>query len=210
MIKRILQIKYGDTTIPESWIYAGGDPNIQKPIILSIFYIETDNRKILVDTGCETMPGFIVQNFERPITVLKQRGITPDDITDIILTHAHHDHIACTGYFPMATVHIQQEEYEAAKPYLLRNSFVDAFQDEMTPDANIRVIKIGGHSIGSCVVECEVEGKTVVLCGDECYSDYNLIHSIPTAATYSAEKSAAFVKKYSQNMYVCMLCHKEF
>lgn len=208
MIKRLLQIKYGDTTIPENWIFTGGNPNIQVPIILSIFYVETDNRKILVDTGCETMPGFTVQNFESPLTVLEKYGIYPNDITDVILTHAHHDHVACTGYFPTAMVHIQQEEYDAAKPYLLQNPFVHTFQSEMMFDEDIYVVKIGGHSVGSCVVECEFENKKIVLCGDECYSNYNLMNCIPTTTTYSAEKSVAFIKKYSQNIYVCMLCHK--
>lgn len=209
MIKRLLQIKYGNTTIPRSWIFTNGNSNAQEPIILSIFYLETDNRKILVDSGCETMPGFVVRNFESPLTVLERYGICPNDITDVILTHAHHDHVACTGYFPLATVHIQQEEYEAAKPYLLQNAFVHTFDNEMTLDTSIRVVKIGGHSVGSSVVECKVENKTVVLCGDECYSDYNLIHCVPTATTYSYENSLAFVKKYSSNFYTCMLSHKE-
>ena len=39
MVKEILQIKYGDTTIPESWIFKGGKEEVKVPIILSFFLI---------------------------------------------------------------------------------------------------------------------------------------------------------------------------
>ena len=63
MIQSLRRITYGRTTIPESWMFAGGDENKKIPIILSVFLIETGDMKILVDAGCNTMPGFELTDF---------------------------------------------------------------------------------------------------------------------------------------------------
>ena len=63
MVQSLRRITYGRTTIPESWIYAGGDENKKVPIILSVFLIETEDMKLLVDAGCNTMPGYVLEDF---------------------------------------------------------------------------------------------------------------------------------------------------
>jgi glyoxylase-like metal-dependent hydrolase (beta-lactamase superfamily II) len=141
--------------------------------------------------------------------VVEEKGVKPEEITDIILTHAHHDHIECVKYFKNATVHIQSDEYEIGKDYLSQNPFIETFCDEKEIAKGVKVIKIGGHSKGSCVVECKKDGKTYVLCGDECYSFFNLKNKVPTATGISREKSLEFVEKYSSSDYVCLLCHQE-
>jgi len=72
----------------------------------------------------------------------------------------------------------------------------------------VKIVRIGGHAIGSCVVECEMDGVVYVLCGDECYTRYNLIHKVPTAASCCPENSQAFLEKYTKAPYVCLLCHE--
>ncbi len=39
-------------------------------------------------------------------------GIAPEDVTDIIVSHSHWDHVDGVGLFPKAVIHIQKEEYE--------------------------------------------------------------------------------------------------
>lgn len=207
MIKEIIRIKYAESTLPESWIFEGGDSSKEVPIIFSVFLVKTDSKNILVDAGCRTMPGFKMENFTTPMAVLKQMGIETEDITDVVITHAHHDHIECVGCFENATVHIQQDEYEQGKEYLCNNSRIETFADEKVIDEGVMVVKIGGHRKGSCVVQCDKGGKKIVLCGDECYSFYNLKNRIPTAKSYCPQNSRAFVEKYSGEGYECLLCH---
>jgi len=207
MIREILRIQYAESTLPESWIFDGGKREIKVPIVFSVFLICTERKKILVDAGCETMPGFDMQNFKTPMTALREKGIEPSDITDVVITHAHHDHIECVGYFKNAVVHIQEDELVGGKKYLGEHPRVCTFGEETTIEEDVKVVKIGGHSRGSCVVECKTEDKICVLCGDECYSLQNLKERIPTARSYSPENSRAFIEKYTHPPYVCLLCH---
>lgn len=207
MIQEIIRIQYAESTLPESWVFNGGEKGKKVPIIFSIFLICTEHKKVLIDAGCETMPGFEMKNFKTPMAVLKEMGIDITDITDVIITHAHHDHIECVKYFQNAVVHIQEEEYNEGRTYLSDNPFVCTFSDGAVIDDCLKIVKIGGHSRGSSVVECKKDNKIYVLCGDECYTAYNIKNRISTASSYSPANSSAFIKKYAQNAYECLLCH---
>ena len=209
MIQRLLQIQYGETSLPQSWIFSGGDPSVRVPIILSVFYIETAQRKILVDAGCDNLPGFPLKNFRSPLAALQEKGIAPGDITDIFLTHAHQDHAGCVGCFPQALVHIQADEYPLIQAYLAPGQAVRTFQDSAFLD-ELRLLRISGHSRGSSVAELDFEGKCCVLCGDECYSPYNLLHKTPTGRSFSPENSRGFIEKYADETYICLLSHAKF
>ena len=111
----IIPIDYGNSVLPESMIFENGAENKFRPIIFRIYLLKTENRFILVDAGCETMPGFDMREFIGPVNALNNIGISPEEITDVIITHAHHDHIECVKYFKNAAIYIQKDEYEAGK-----------------------------------------------------------------------------------------------
>jgi len=207
MVEEIIRIKYGETTIPESWIFSGGNEKTQVPIILSFFLIIADNKKILVDTGSDTMEGFKLENFIKPLDALKNNGFSPEDITDVIITHAHHDHIGCVGNYKNAKIYIQSKEYNSGKEYLENCKNVVVFEEEFTVCAGVKIIKIGGHAEGSSVVEIEKDGEIFVVAGDECYNEYNLKNKIPTASSCNRENSLKFVEKYSAEKYNVLLIH---
>lgn len=207
MVKGIQRLHYGDTTLPESSILPGGDPARATPIIFSVFLVQTEKKRILVDAGCETMPGFVMHNFTTPMAVLQQYGVGVEDITDVIITHAHHNHIECIKYFPHTTVHIQEDEYRDGREYLRHNTRICPFSESVEVDEGVTAVKIGGHSVGSCVVECEWNGRIYVLCGDECYTFSNLKQRIPTASTVSPDNSRRFIETYTHPQYICLLCH---
>ena len=203
----IIRIKYADSWIPESWVFEGGDEVKMVPIVLSIFLIKNGERNILVDAGCETMQGLQTANFDGTVAVLERMGILPQDITDVIITHAHHDHIECVKYFEQATIYIQCEEYVKGKKYIPEHFSVQLFEEDFQIADGVRIVRIGGHTKGSCVVEVRLENKKYVLCGDECYTFYNLKNKVATGSSFCKEKSEAFVRKYGSGEYVCLLCH---
>jgi glyoxylase-like metal-dependent hydrolase (beta-lactamase superfamily II) len=209
MIKAIKRIKHGDTYLPENMIFCGGNKEKYVPIILSVFYVETDTKRILIDAGCETMPGFKLENFKTPLEALREQGIDPEEITDVIITHSHHDHIDCVRYYKNATVYINIDELEKGRRFIPDGMNVVTFSDEMTVDNGIKVIKIGGHSVGSSVVEIDFNGKKYIVCGDECYSFYNIRNKIPTASSYNKENSRKFIEKYCTDEYDLILSHME-
>ena len=207
MIQEIVRIQYAESTIPESWVFKDGEKENKIPIVFSIFLVRTEHKNILIDPGCDALPGFEMKNFKTPLAILNEKDIDISDITDVIITHAHRDHIECVKYFKNAVVHIQEDEYNKGKKYLSENPFICTFSNEAVIDDCLKVVKVGGHSIGSCVVECKKDDKVYVICGDECYSSYNIRNKIPSANSFSPENSKAFIKKYTQDIYECLLCH---
>ena len=96
---------------------------------LRVMYIEMGNRKILIDTGIGDYHGdkfddrFGVKGEKDPLTqsLKKSLNINPEDITDLIVSHLHFDHVGGLGHsnphstvFPNATYHIHKKHYEYA------------------------------------------------------------------------------------------------
>ena len=205
----IIPINYGKSVLPESWIFQNGAENKVRPIIFVVYLMKTENRLVLVDAGCETMPGFEMTDFIGSIKALNNIGISPEVITDLMITHAHHDHIECAKYFKNAVIYIQKDEYEAGKGYLAENSNIRTFEDELLICAGIKAVKIGGHSKGSSVVEITDGQKQYVIAGDECYVRECIEKQIPPGAPYDPEKSRAFLEKYAKGDYTVLLCHDQ-
>lgn len=203
----ISPVVYGKSTLSEKDIFLGGSKDKRRPILFMIYLIRTKGRLILVDAGCETMPGFEMEDFFGPVAALCNMGVSAKDITDVIITHAHHDHIECVKYFENARIFIQRDEYEAGKGYIPEGAGTILFDESAVAAPGITVKKIGGHSVGSCVVELDTEGKTTVIAGDECYLRQCLTEHIPTGCSYSPEKSREFIEKYSSDKYRVLLCH---
>ena len=200
-------LKYGETVFGENHIFLGGDCEKLLPISFCIYLLETENRKILVDAGCDDGAGFPMSIFCTPTEALAHAGLTPDDITVVIITHAHRDHVESVRHFEKARIYIQKEEYESGKKFIPEGFDVILFDEKYTIDNEIFVKNIGGHSKGSCVVEFELGEKTAVLCGDECYTDRNIKEKIPTGASKRREISNAFIEEYSKEKYRVFTCH---
>ncbi len=189
-------------------IFENGAENKLRPIIFRIYLLKTENRLILADAGCKTMPDFDMKDFIGPINALKNIGITPDEITDVIITHAHHDHIECAKYFKNAAIYIQKDEYEAGKGYLTESLNIRTFEEEMLICDGIKAVKIGGHSKGSSIVEITDSCKKYIIAGDECYSYYNVENKIPTSSSCNIKNSQAFIEKYANGYYELLLMHE--
>ncbi len=97
---------------------------------LNLLLIELGERVILVDTGIgnkmtEKERKIFSPSFRSFDTALADYGLRTDSITDVIMTHLHHDHAGgIVSYdqegeeyltFSKATFHIQQSEWQIAK-----------------------------------------------------------------------------------------------
>jgi glyoxylase-like metal-dependent hydrolase (beta-lactamase superfamily II) len=100
--------------------YGATPGNIPSPFIAVL--LQHNNRKILIDTGIGFMEKPLVFRgnsylFQGKLTsLLQQEGIKKEDITDVIVTHFHPDHIGgvVAGEelnFPNARFHIHEEEW---------------------------------------------------------------------------------------------------
>lgn len=101
------------------------------PMSLRVVLLETTNKKILIDTGIGDYHGekfdqqFAVSGPSSPLeSALKSAGVKAEEITDIILTHLHFDHVGGLGkeqngkqerIFPQAKIHVHGKHFEYAK-----------------------------------------------------------------------------------------------
>ena len=200
-------IEYGRSVLAESMIFQGGAEDIFRPIVFMIYLLKVQDRLILADAGCETMPGFDMHDFIGPVKALEKMNIKPEDITDVIITHSHHDHVECVSRFKNAVIYIQRDEYESGRRYFSEGMSVRLFDDEIQICPDVKAIKIGGHSKGSCIVEIAENREKYIIAGDECYMRECLDKRIPTGSSYCPKKSREFIEKYSGSEYTVMLCH---
>ncbi len=199
---KIFRLVYGNTTLPESAIFYGGNKELKIPIVFAVYLVDTGDRKILIDAGCDSMPGFVMTNFTTPVAVMAQFGYKPEDITDAIITHAHHDHIQGIKFFPNATVHIHKLDYETGKQFIPEGMPVNLFEEETTVDC-LRVVPIGGHTPGSSVVLWE----DYLFVGDGCYLPECFERGIPTGVSRDREASKKFIETYADPRYIKLFCH---
>ena len=200
-------IEYGRTTLPGDMIFAGGDPQQIWPISLLLYLVDTGSHRVLIDAGCDTMPGFTLEDFRSPAAALTEYGIAPDSITDVIITHAHHDHIDGARHFPQAVFHMQKLEYDRRKTCLPPGATVHVFDKKCSVAGCIDVTHIGGHSPGSSIAEVTVDGTRYVFGGDECYLPVCLQKQIPTGSSCCKHASEHFVQTYRAPAYTVLLAH---
>ncbi len=93
-----------------------GAPNGQQIDIVMVFWlVRGGGHTILFDCGCHRqkwLDDFHLTDFLSPEKVLKDIGVDPASVTDIIVSHAHWDHMGGIDLFPNATIWIQKGEYE--------------------------------------------------------------------------------------------------
>lgn len=105
---------------------------------LRVMLIQTKNRNILIDTGIGDYHGskfddrFGVVGIKNPLieTLQKNFQLSPGDITDLIVSHLHFDHVGGLGsdsekhaiLFPNAMLHLQRQHYDYALQPTMRDT----------------------------------------------------------------------------------------
>lgn len=154
---------------------------------LNIALIETADRKVLIDTG---LNGAALDanppNSGKLIPTLELLGLAAGDITDVLISHHHPDHVAglsngTAALYPNATYHLAQAEYDflqtttgneladgfIASANALLKPMMDADQvrlfnpdDEVLP--GIQAILAAGHTPGHTVFLLNSEGSSML------------------------------------------------
>ena len=195
-------------------LVAGADPARKIDLPFMIWVLKGPNgRNILVDTGSYKGPVFEswrLQDTVKPSAAIGKVGLAPKDITDVILTHVHWDHVGGVDLFPAARFWIQREEYahyvdDAGKPkdeaiapedaatlFGLKTQgrmiLVDGDAKEIIPGVTVYT---GGKHTYACqyAVVRTAEGN-VVLASDSIYLYENLEKRLASAQT--SDPSADF------------------
>jgi glyoxylase-like metal-dependent hydrolase (beta-lactamase superfamily II) len=100
--------------VPVSELVVGGPKDEKIEIACVIWLIRGGGRVILFDSGFHRdtfLKDFPMKDYLRPDEAVKTAGVQPEAVTDIVISHAHWDHMGGIDLFPKAQVWIQKEEY---------------------------------------------------------------------------------------------------
>lgn len=212
----VYAVQYGTIAdFPVRHLVAGADTTRTLDIAMMVWALTgSDGRIILVDAGFYR-PHFLEQwqpvDFTRPADALAPLGIRADDVTDVVVTHVHWDHLDGADLFPNARVWIQQDEYDyyvggdgralrrgidsadAAMLHDLRAAgrvrFVPGDAAELLP--GITAYTGGRHTWASQYVTVATASGPVVIASDNCYLYENLERHAAIAQTLDAASNLA-------------------
>jgi glyoxylase-like metal-dependent hydrolase (beta-lactamase superfamily II) len=180
-------------------------PTDSVDINFMVWLIKGNGKNILVDAGfLNDIPDakeFGVINYMRPDSTLLKLGVKPEEVTDIVLSHPHWDHIDGIGLFPNAHIWIQKEDYNYylgaawqkdgnnggfnkrdVRTLLNLNlegkvTLVDGDNKEIIP--GIKVYTGSRHTYNSQYVLVETGTNKVLLASDNIWIYYSLEHLVP-------------------------------
>jgi glyoxylase-like metal-dependent hydrolase (beta-lactamase superfamily II) len=195
---------------PVSHVAIGATSKDSVDFAYFFWYLQGDNgRKILVDTGFRedgTAPKLPLKSYQRPDSALERLGVKPDEITDVVITHPHFDHIDGLTLFPKATVWMQKRDYDYFVGEAWQNGgdhygfthedvlnivrinlegrlrLVDGDSIEIIP--GIRVFIGSRHTWESQHLLVDSNGEKVMLASDDDWFYYNLHNLLPIPLTF--------------------------
>jgi glyoxylase-like metal-dependent hydrolase (beta-lactamase superfamily II) len=206
---------------PLSELAIGAPEGEKVDIAMVVWLIRGDGHTILLDSGYHRntfAKDYPMADYLRPDEAVKMGGVQPDGVTDIVVSHAHWDHLGGIDLFPKAIVWIQKEEYryytadawqpggdhdgidpEDVKQLLQLNTegrlrLVDGDNVEIFP--GIRAYTGSRHTYASQYLR--VDGNPpFVLASDNCYLYLNLSSHL-ASATFSDADHAANIAQQSR------------
>ena len=111
----IQAIRYATSPdVPINELVIGGPANQKVDIAMVVWLIRGGGHTILFDSGFHRdtfLKEFPMKDYLRPDEAVATAGVRPEDVTDIVISHAHWDHMGGIDLFPRATIWIQREEY---------------------------------------------------------------------------------------------------
>lgn len=209
----VYAVRYGTLkAFPLSGLVAGADSTKRIDAALMVWLLRGDGRTVLLDAGFyrdRFVNRWKPADFERPSQAIVRAGVKPEDVTDIIVSHVHWDHLDGADLFPRARIWIQKAEYEyyvdehgrrlnngidsadAMMLHALRRAgrvqFVDGDAKEILP--GIVAYTGGRHTYASQYVGVYTDAGTVVLASDNAYLYQNLEQRIPIAQTFDSSSN---------------------
>ncbi len=190
-VASLIQGAYGDGTIdlPFAFVLAQGHG---RSILVDCGFMREGN-------GIAVAEKFGIPRWISPVRMVEAMGVAAGEITDIVLSHAHFDHMGSIEQFPNAMLHLQKCELlswvelmalpprfgfltavldpddihsalDAAREHRL--TLLDGDQDDVLPGVHVR--RGEGHTFGQQFVVLETARGRVVVAGDCVYGSRNL------------------------------------
>jgi N-acyl homoserine lactone hydrolase len=170
--------------------------------ICSMVLLRDGKHTILFDSGAYRVRGAL-------LAALRARGLGPEQIDTVFMSHLHWDHVENLDLFRHADILVPRSEYEyttdigpsdwGTPPFVreimhgLRLVLLDDREEELFP--GVRNLLAPGHSIGLQALVADTEQGKAVIASDALWSARDAVRGKPDLAFVDKDKGAASLKK---------------
>lgn len=153
-----------------------GAPTGQISLSINTLLVRTPGHVILVDTGYGTPRGIMLAS-------LAKAGVMPDQITDILISHGHGDHVGGLktadgkSVFPKAVIRMAAPEWASIQAAPANAALVTAigtqvktFEPGAAVTPGITSVDLNGHTPGHSGYRITSGGKSLLAIGDMAHS----------------------------------------
>jgi glyoxylase-like metal-dependent hydrolase (beta-lactamase superfamily II) len=208
-IYELYAIRYASREGRRSENFIGGDPNdAPMPMDYFVWVAVSPTFTLVIDTGLsrETAAKRKRAFLHSPIDILRQLGVEPNEVKDVVLTHLHNDHTGFIPSFPAARFHLQESEMHfATGHYMQYPRLARAFEvedvinvvrlcyagrvkfhfgaGEIAPGITLHLV--GGHSGGQQFVRVHTARGWVVVAADVTHYYENMESGRPFAQAFN-------------------------
>jgi glyoxylase-like metal-dependent hydrolase (beta-lactamase superfamily II) len=178
------------------------------PLTIDYFFwvLRSDEEVILLDTGFDPAAGkrrgrtLLVE----PLAALAGLDIAPDDVSQIIVSHCHYDHIGNLARFPDAAIVIERAELDFwTGPMARRAQFAEptepselAYLEAAAAAGRVRCLDGGGRI---------ADGIEVLAVGGHCPGQLVTLVGPPSACTVLASDALHFYEEMDRDMPFAIL-----
>ncbi|RYE40381.1 MAG: MBL fold metallo-hydrolase [Hyphomicrobiales bacterium] len=194
------------------------------------YLIRFDDRVILQDAGMGPQAGgqevFACGALR---SAMWDIGVSPLDVTDIIYSHLHFDHIGWTTingrpYFPNAAIHIDKRDWDyytdpdyvleswetgivRSDEDLVQNRFkpvldrIEFFEGDQEVFPGVRALEASGHTPGHTVLELNSRGEKGLLIGDLVHTQGELVEGWEFYVNHDVPKAVEAIERFRKYIY---------
>ena len=192
---KVLGAKVGPAAVANVLADAGA-PTDKVTLDVDALLVRGGGRIMLFDTGLgPAVHGALLASLARA-------GVSPDQVTDVFITHSHFDHIgglataSGAAAFPNAIVHISAPEWVWMKTQPQNAAIVHAVDSKVTtftPGAElvpgVRSVALPGHTPGHVGYEIRSHGQHLLDIGDVAHSTIISLRKPDWAIGYDGDEA---------------------
>jgi glyoxylase-like metal-dependent hydrolase (beta-lactamase superfamily II) len=204
----VLAVRCGTVTSPRSELFYRyhmyGESDAPQRMDYFFWVVRNEQRTILVDTGFDAAAGRRRGRtpLVSPVEALSGLGVDAGEVSLVIVSHFHYDHIGNLAAFPEAKISFQSREREfwdgpfaerlqighsVEKPELAhlraanQEGRVDCVDGDAEVAPGVRVVLVGGHCPGQQLTVVETARGEVVIASDALHFYEEMERDMPFA-----------------------------